>query len=183
MQYFGEKMIKTIFILVLLICFINTTFVYAQTDSGTSSEEDVVTIDTILADISDLRQRIKENNRDKSSIKTSRTLLSLERRLDKAVKLTPPSKCNEVFIAAVKDFYALVSKLSAGISCGPPIIPPFDLEPVSAKSLGPDCTLPPDEPVSRIRVNIFSECHGIYEKLRGLYNDDLNGNGITDVCE
>jgi hypothetical protein len=172
---------KKAFLILLLIITINLPS-YAQTDSDSSSEE-TVTIDTILADISDLRQRIRKNNKDKSSIKTSKTLLSLERRLDKAVKLTPPSKCNEVFTSAVKDFYALVSKLSEGISCGPPIIPPFDLEVLTSQIIGTDCLPPSDESSSRVLVNVFSECYGIYEKTRQLYQVDLNGNGVTDVCE
>lgn len=156
----------------------------AQIDISTSSEDtSPVTIDTVLADIDDLVERIKTNNKkDKSSAKTIRTLLSLERRLDKSVKLTPPSKCHEIFTATVKDFYSLVSKLGSNIACGPPIIPPFDLKPAAAKSVEPDC-LPPESLHSQIRVNLFSETYGIYEKLRGLYNDDLNENGITDVCE
>lgn len=172
---------KRTFILIFLFLFLsNPNILYAQTDTLDSS---TVTIDTVLNDISDLIERIKTNNKDKASKTKVRKLLVLKRKLDKAVKLIPPDKCNELFKEGTYDFYALVSKLSEGISCGPPIIPPFDLEPSTAQTVGPDCLPPSEKLYNQIRVNIFSECYGIYQKLRELYSTDLNENGISDVCE
>lgn len=174
---------KKIIIVLIFILIANPLLSYAQTDISTSSESDSeVTIDTILADISDLIQRTRKNNKDKASLKVVSKLVNLQRRLDRSVKLTPPSKCNNLFKSATFDFYSLVSKLSEGISCGPSIISPNDLGPSSAQLVGVDC-LPPSELHSQVTVSVFSECYGIYEKLRKLYNNDLNGSGITDVCE
>lgn len=171
-----KNMKKTIFLILITLLSFNPLISCAQSDSSS------VNVDSVLADLSDLIQNIKTNNRDRKSKNVTKKLIVIKRKLDKAVKLTPPSTCNDLFGSTLITFYNLVVNLSKGITCGPDITPPLDSF-SRTLNLTTDCTLPPEQLSSQVQVNVFSGSYEVYENARALFSEDENANGVSDVCE
>ena len=131
-------------------------------------------LDQLLQDLDDFQKELR-HKRGKPNHLIGIKIKLISRKIDRAVKSTPPTKCLGKVKIAMDDFFKLVSELGTGIACGPPILPPF-LRTLYAQ-VAPDCILP-----DQLSEN-FSMSYGIYTKARDLFHIDKNSNEIPDVCE
>lgn len=173
--------------LLLSFCLTFNSLSYAQTDDSTSKLSAQEQLDQVLDTLSALNKTLKSQRR-KRPIAIKIRLIT--RKIIRAVNSVPPSKCLEILKIAMDDFYGLVSDLGSGISCGPPILPPFLPEGESTDTdLGINC-LPPPEPGELTRLQIggpfggaFADVNPVYNECRDLFQIDDNGSNIPDVCE
>ena len=129
--------------------------------------------DDLLLSLNSVVKTLKKE-RDRRSKIASKKLKLIAKKIDRALKRTPPEKCYEEVKIAMNDFFALVSDLNVGISCGPAIIPPFldrNNDPIT-----PDCILPD-------QLGAFGEVNPVYEDARDLFHIDEDDSGISDACE
>lgn len=183
---------KKLFNLFLIFClvYVFSIPVTAQSEVTTTEEELSVEnqLDNLLAGLSSTQKALRKDRRKRS---VARKIKLITNKLIKAVNLVPPRKCMDVLRVAMDEFYELVSNLGSGISCGPPILPPFlpgeDFDSLPTK-LTQDCLPPPDEPLERLQIGgpfggSFSGVYPLYEDARDLFQIDSNDTEISDVCE
>ena len=182
------KNIQVLLILSVAI-FLYSTPVIAQEDLPPSGDGEISIatstptveeqINDLLASLSSLEKTLKKE-RGRSSKTAAKKVKLIAKKIERAINSIPPEKCYEGIKIAMNDFFALVSKLNRGISCGPPIIPPFlDRE---DEVLTGDCALPPEK-VFPDQLGIFGEVNPVYDTARSLFHIDEDGSGISDACE
>ena len=178
------KMIVFLFLCVFLLSCANVN-AYASTDFAMSylqTTEDTAgnipsvedKLNKLLLDLNNLQVTLKKEGRAVNK-NTLQKVKLITRRIDRAVKLIPPSKCFGVIKVTMDDFYKLVSRLGTGIACGPPIVPPF-LDDFAPSTLTGDCILPD-------QFGPFGEVYGVYTEARELFHIDLDSNMVLDACE
>ncbi len=181
------KKYLVIFLIVLIFFFpITLDKSLAQSSSDTSDEattgitpESAQTIiDKVLQDLSSVYEKFQHKKIRSRKVK-ARSVAILKRKLIQAVNSVPPAKCTARLKIALNDFFGLISELGQGISCGPPILPPFFDKTLP---LTPDC-IPPDDLRPDQFDQAFSELNPIYEQARKLANIDNDDNSVPDVCE
>lgn len=146
----------------------------------TQSVEDVsleTRLDQLLVNINALQEKLKKQKSRRAKT-TSRKLKLISKGIIRAVNSVPPSLCLDKLKIAMDDFYELTSDLGAGISCGPPILPPFLERIEKIESITTDCILP-----DQIGGEPFSEVYGLYTEARDVFLVDLNSSEIPDACE
>ena len=182
------KNIQVLLILSFAI-FLYSTPVIAQEDLPPSGDGEISIatsmptveeqVNDLLASMNSLVKTLKRA-RDRRSKLASKKVKLIAKKIDRAINSIPPEKCYEGVKIAMNDFFALVSELNIGISCGPSIIPPF-LDRANEVLTG-DCALPPEE-VLPDQLGAFGEINPVYDTARNLFHIDEDGSGISDACE
>ena len=185
----GDKKLKNWFVVILIGFVICTSSIisgqaYAQSEDTSSSSVSIETqLNEILRDLNNLQETFK-HERGKQPKLVARKLRLIEKKIDRAVKTTPPLNCFKRLKIAMKDFYELTSDVGTGIACGPPIIPTFFDREKDKEPLTINCLPPPDEGPLRAQLgDLFSEVYGLYDRTRTLALIDKNTNEIPDACE
>ncbi len=183
---------RKLILVFLSLCLFFTHTAYAQDDTTTpeatlSVEEQ---LESLLADLSSLQKSLKKNKRKRP---IAREIKTITRKIIKAANSIPPENCMKTIRLAMDDFYELVSNLGSGISCGPPILPPFlpggDTTEPLIEALSADCLPPPDEfPLERLQIGgpfggSFADIYPIYNEARDVFQIDGDTSEISDVCE
>ena len=178
----------TIFLIIVLILVTFNQFkypLYAQEEISTEEK-----LNQVLDSLSSLKHTLKTSRAQRP---VSRKIRSITRDIIRAVNSIPPENCLKELKDAMNDFYALVSVLGRGISCGPVILPPFlpgeDEFVLVRETLTTDC-LPPPEFDEDISLQIggpfggsFADVNPVYNECRDVFQIDNDSNDISDVCE
>ena len=167
---------KVLSLFLILIFLLNPVFAQNVTSSETPSVQ--TQAEQILNDLNNLIEKLQKKKGRANHIKANKIAL-IKRKLVRAVNSNPPAKCYQRLKIAINNLYGLVSELGSGISCGPPIIPPFFLQ--IKLSLAPDC-LPPDITPDQLDET-FVDLNPIYDNARALIKIDDDSSEIPDVCE
>ncbi|MBI2996761.1 MAG: hypothetical protein HYY52_08685 [Candidatus Melainabacteria bacterium] len=171
---------KKIIFLVLCFSLLTFNFSYAQTDESSGGEDLSLEeqLDNLLSDSNGVCDQFRKSKIRKDRM-AARRLKIITRQIVRAVNLTSPQKCLGQLQMGMNALYKLVSDLGIGISCGPPILPPFlgEEDDIAINSIKPDC-IQPDQ-----LGNLFSEIYGLYTRARDLFHVDTDANEIPDACE